>query len=479
MMRSFANAASEFYAAKPWRHLCDVDIVMIEAPFVDPLLRYASILGNGGMTYGIAFYDSADMFEQFMAGHGMELVESKQYWTLFFGGIEELPFGDADLWEDHNLPVASSQAYPFVMCHDPKGKHRRPQPDVLAFLEGLLRAFAQTGESEMDSGKWQKTVSTFAGDKTFTLVLPGMQESADDARKRKIEHGRIPDRRAMEKTHLDIQRILEGHDFSSMDEMQDFVNANLVGKPLPQLHPVTALEQAQDICYEAFEARGRKQRQLAKKALTICPDCVDAYVILAEACCDANEAYDLYAQGAATGERLLGEQFFKDKAGHFWGIIETRPYMRARFGMAQTLEDMERTDEAIEHYQEMLRLNPNDNQGVRECLLACLLEANRTDEAEAVLKKYKESSMAVWSYARALLTFMQKGDSTTARKQLAKALKVNPFVPQYLLDDEFMPPLSLSYSLGSEEEAVVCADLLQCAWDAVPDALDWLEEHIA
>jgi len=44
---------------------------------------------------------------------------------------------------------------------------------------------------------------------------------------------------------------------------------------------------------------------------------------------------------------------------------------------------------------------------------------------------------------------------------------------------EFMPPLPSGYSLGSEEEAIICADLLQCAWDTVPDALDWLEENIA
>ena len=478
MMRNFADAAAKFYAAKPWRHLCDVDLVKIESPFVDPLLRYACILGNGGMTYGIAFYDSVDLFEQFMAGHGIESIQNRLYWTLFFGGIEELPFGDADLWEDNDLPAASPEAYPLALCYDPTGKHRRPQPDVLAFMEGLLRAFAQTSESELDSGRWQKTVSTFDGNETFTLALTGLLESAADAHKRKVKQGHLPDRRAMEKTQLDIQRILDGHDFSSTDEMQAFLNANLTGKPVPVQHPVTPLEQAQDICYEAFEARGRKQIQLAKKALEICPDCVDAYVILAEACSDAEESYDLYAKGVAAGERLLGEQFFKEEAGHFWGIIETRPYMRARFGMAEALEEMERTDEAISHYQEMLRLNPNDNQAVREVLLACLLATKRTEEAEALLKQYKESGMAVWSYGRALLTFIQKGDNATARKQLANAIKVNPFVPEYLLDDELMPPLPQSYRIGSKEEALVCADVLQCAWETTPDALDWLEEHM-
>jgi tetratricopeptide (TPR) repeat protein len=477
MMRSFADAAAEFYKAAPWRYLCDVDLVAIEAPFVDPLLRYTTLLGNSGVTYGITFYDSADMFEKFVTGKGIEAISGKDYWTLFFGGMDELPFGDADLWEDHDLPVASPQAYPLAMMFDPRGRHRRPQPDILAFLEGLMRVFAQTSESEMDSGKWQKTVRTFAGDKTFTLSLPGMQESAEDVRKKVIKHGGIPDRRAMEKIHTDIQRILEGHDFDSPDEMQKFLNKNFVGKKVPEQYPMTPLEQAQDICYEAFEARGRKQIMLAKKALEICPDCVDAYVLLAEACSSLTEAHDLYANGVKAGERLLGEQFFKENIGHFWGITQTRPYMRALAGMADTLAGMGRIDDAIGHYQELLRLNPNDNQGIRDVLMPLLIEDKRTDDAEALWKQYKGDGTAMWQYARALLTFIQKGDCNTSRNLLAKAIKKNPHVPKYLLGDEDMPTMPQSYSLGSEDEAVICVDAIADAWEETDGAIDWLEEH--
>ncbi len=51
----------------------------------------------------------------------------------------------------------------------------------------------------------------------------------------------------------------------------------------------------------------------------------------------------------AAGERALGPEVFETEAGHFWGVTETRPYMRARFGLARCLEDLERTDEAIGH----------------------------------------------------------------------------------------------------------------------------------
>ena len=59
--------------------------------------------------------------------------------------------------------------------------------------------------------------------------------------------------------------------------------------------------------------------------------------------------------------------------------------MRARFALAQALYQAGRRDEAIAHGRELLRLNPNDNQGVRYLLVHWLLETKRSDDAEALL----------------------------------------------------------------------------------------------
>ena len=59
-----------------------------------------------------------------------------------------------------------------------------------------------------------------------------------------------------------------------------------------------------------------------------------------------------YAQGVAAGERVLGPTTFDEGAGHFWADVRTRPYMRARFGLARCLEDLGQRDEALTHYRE-------------------------------------------------------------------------------------------------------------------------------
>ncbi len=68
---------------------------------------------------------------------------------------------------------------------------------------------------------------------------------------------------------------------------------------------------------------------LARQALTISPDCADAYLLLAEeAASSLEEARELLERGVAAGERALGPEPFEEDVGYFWGILETRPYMR-------------------------------------------------------------------------------------------------------------------------------------------------------
>src|SRR3954447_25915101 len=125
-----------------------------------------------------------------------------------------------------------------------------------------------------------------------------------------------------------------------------------------------ATAKAQDVMHEAWERTTSRSRiALAHKALGISPLCADAYVLLAEEAGSIEKARDYYAKGVEAGELALGPKGFKQYAGHFWGFLETRPYMRARAGLAGTLLQLGDLDSAVAHYRDMLKLNPNDNQG--------------------------------------------------------------------------------------------------------------------
>jgi hypothetical protein len=235
------------------------------------------------------------------------------------------------------------------------------------------------------------------------------------------------------------------------------------------------LDEAQELMYEAFECGDpEEQIGLARKAIEVSPDCADAYVMLAEHAGTPREALDLYQQGVAAGERALGPDAFEEYEGHFWGVLETRPYMRAREGLAQVLWTIGRRDEAIDHLLQILRLNPNDNQGVRHTLASWLLTEGHDKEAEVLLQQFQEPS-ATWSYSKALAAYRRDAESPEARELLDRATKVNPHVPAFLLEEERLPMEQPAYySLGSAEEAVLYVAQALGAWKTTPGALAWL-----
>jgi tetratricopeptide (TPR) repeat protein len=290
------------------------------------------------------------------------------------------------------------------------------------------------------------------------------------------------DRRGMEKSIADIHKLLQSREFSSIDEMNAFLREALVSGQVQHIPASqTALEQAQDVMYQAWDAHGAQRVRLARQALEISPDCADAYVLLAEETAQSpQEAKDLYQQGIQAGERAIGPQNFQEFIGHFWGILETRPYLRARAGLAQVLWFLGEKQQAIEHASDMLRLNPGDNQGMRYVLVNWLLETNHTSALKALLKQYPDDEMATWLYTRALAAFREEGAGKNADKLLEKAVNHYPFVPQYLLGYKKIPRHLPAYiGFGDENEAVeyTLGALMIGHQDRA--ALDWLRKFVA
>ena len=239
-----------------------------------------------------------------------------------------------------------------------------------------------------------------------------------------------------------------------------------------------AVDEAQAVIFDAWECDDPKRRiALAKKALKISPDCADAYLILAqEAAPTPAAALDLLAQAVAAGERALGPTAFVEDVGHFWGLIETRPYMRARYALAVALWDAGRRDEAADHLTDMLRLNPGDNQGVRYALMNWLVILGRKADLTALLRRFTAPRDTQWAFPAALAAFRSKGDTAAARKALTTALAANPHVAPLLTGRRKRPKAMPGYySPGDRNEAVIyVAEGGADTWSAIPGAVAWL-----
>ncbi|MCK5675633.1 MAG: tetratricopeptide repeat protein [Verrucomicrobia bacterium] len=233
--------------------------------------------------------------------------------------------------------------------------------------------------------------------------------------------------------------------------------------------------EAQDLYYEAME---KGDDDLIFQALEIDPgnvDCLLQLLYMFDA--SDGEALEFSRHIVETAEERLGKEMFEECKGYFWGMLETRPYMRARNDLAIRLSDAGKIEEAIVEYEGMLELCPGDNLGIRYVLLGLYFQESRTADAERLLKEFEDerpySAVMAWGY---VLERYLVGELDEAKKALKVARKTNGYAEAYLKGHRKLPKNSPgSYSPGSREEAQVCAECQQEAWSNYPLAQVWLE----
>lgn len=113
---------------------------------------------------------------------------------------------------------------------------------------------------------------------------------------------------------------------------------------------------------------------LAAGALRDDPGCIEAHLFLARHARDDHMMRGHLEKAVRTGEELWSPVAAAQEGFSWWGVRATRPYMRAIKEYADW--HAERGDDvtAGHLYEQLMAMNPNDNQGIRY-VLAQLPEA--------------------------------------------------------------------------------------------------------
>jgi tetratricopeptide (TPR) repeat protein len=452
-MLGFAEAAALLYRRALWNDLDSNDLVRVLRPAPAPGMGWFTVLGAGGQEYGLGFHLSPEEHQDVLQDKLPQDLHTESRWVFSFEPIYNLPLRDSEFWEKHDLPVAGPSAYPLVIHAAPSSPvrpvrgqgrwaHRESREflpvltEELNFLEWLLRALAETTEDELDSGRWSKIVMVRGRGRKVELSIPALLEPP-----RPFKPGMPFDRRIVE-------------------------------PPPPALTPE---DKALELFSQALEAVGRRRIKLAREAIRLWPDCADAWMLLAEEMPDAARRMEFYGSALEAAKRALGPRPFTEDVGTFWGTIETRTYTRVLWGQAESFWQMGRREEAVAGFRELLRLDEEDNQGVRYLLLPRLLALKKDDEALEFLTTLEGDPTAVVAFTRALVTFRRQGSGAAADNFLRAAVRANPHVLKYLLGNEEVPyDLPDSYELGGEDEAILLAAELVSPWQATPKAVEWL-----
>lgn len=236
-----------------------------------------------------------------------------------------------------------------------------------------------------------------------------------------------------------------------------------------------------ELLEEALEATSKnKALKLAKQALEIYPDNIDAENLIAEYEENPIKKLKKYDSIIEKATKLLEEEnmFDKENIGDFWLIFQTRPYMRARHNKTITLLELGRYSEAIKECEELLKLCNSDNTGIRYILIGlyCILE--KFEECEKLYKKFNDnSSFKLFPMA---IMYFKKGDYKKAKQYLRKTEEQNEFILDFLLNEngEFLTGcMSDYYSYGSEEEAFLLIHDLMYLLGSVPSFMAFVEKE--
>ncbi|WP_411333980.1 SEC-C metal-binding domain-containing protein [Metabacillus indicus] len=271
---------------------------------------------------------------------------------------------------------------------------------------------------------------------------------------------------SLSKVYKDIKEMLEA------DLAEDSIAVS--GKGDLKKYTDADRARAQELIYEAMESSPQQRVKLAKQAMEIYPFHPDAFNMLGDAKSDPAKQLELYKQGMEAGEADLGKEIFKEDKGMFWGMIETRPYMRSKFNYAILQAAMGNLTEAIKQCEELLELNEMDSQGVRYTLFVMYMDAGEHKKAKALLEKFEETDFAAGAYNMLLVEFALKGMTPAVERLAQKAKNVNPVIYDVLAGKRKLPKEPEEF--GQEYEAVEYFMEYGFVWSNHPELVEWMSE---
>jgi tetratricopeptide (TPR) repeat protein len=229
---------------------------------------------------------------------------------------------------------------------------------------------------------------------------------------------------------------------------------------------------------------GREAEKIFRAVIKSCPSHIDARHHLAMLLYDRGQiipAMRTWGKAVDIGIRSLPREFLMGKDRLEWGWLDNRPFLRAYQGLGCILCDVGEFDAAQRIFNNILAMNPNDDQGVRGLAIKAAFALGLPDEVLKICNQYKSDCMVDTTYGRALALF-QMDRKAPARKALKDAIVLSPLVASELLKKRHTPPkgIALDYvTMGGADEAYYYWQDQGKFWKETQGAFDFLAEVLS
>lgn len=264
-------------------------------------------------------------------------------------------------------PFASLQGLSRILFHSPVGQGA----DLAAIVDGATAAALIARNTKIEI-----TAKSVRAPKTATSKKPSSSKPLSPASDLQLDLSAIPrdEARLLEDDLLSIEQLKTPY---WRNKMKAFRGEELLSWDLQDKYQDTGI--TLDDVIESLRA---------------CPLDSDIWGFLH--LFDFSEVMkaECFRRGAVAGEIYLGRKFFAEEEGSFWGLLETRPYMRCMTLLYRSLVKMERAEDAFAIGKRMLELCPNDNIGIRFSIEDVEAAIGDSELSSDLAQAFKEQDMA-------------------------------------------------------------------------------------
>lgn len=172
----------------------------------------------------------------------------------------------------------------------------------------------------------------------------------------------------------------------------------------------------------------------AKKAQKADPADLDARrLVIQYGGKDEIEQLKALKQAVADGKELMKQQGFLEAGviGDFWGVLETRPYMRLHRAYVDALTDLGMMGRAIEESRDMLRLCEGDNLGIRYTLMHLFALMEMEEDALKLHQRFDGQDDTQMLLPLSML-YYKKEDLEKAEEYLNRLAAANPDTRKFM-----------------------------------------------
>jgi hypothetical protein len=180
---SFYEAAAHFYEQAPWKKVGYEAAIQAECAKFQSGPWYAVVMGQSGLTLGLALYEDLKALQRMWAGDFGDEANARQTvgMSVTFGEETDIPVADLDAAKKYGWRVSRPDAYPSVIHKDQGMSMRPPLAWELELMEGCLRAIPDfvKRRKQDDPTLEEVTVTVTSGE--LKLRLSWVSESRPEA----------------------------------------------------------------------------------------------------------------------------------------------------------------------------------------------------------------------------------------------------------------------------------------------------------